>query len=99
MSETPAPERQPASVPARFATPEAVIADASLAAEEKRAILQAWRNLPEANEAPAMVEDQPNLALRLYRALSFLDTEDGSHQASHDQGFYTSIGDIRDDRD
>ena len=95
MSETVAPERQPA----RFATPEAVIADQHLAAEEKRAILQAWSNLPEADEAPAMVEDKPNLALRLYRALSFLDTEDGSHRASHDQGFYTAIGDIRDDRD
>ena len=99
MSDTSAPEHGLDHPAATFGTPEAVLADRRLGPAEKRAILLAWRQRPEADEAPALVDEEPNLALRLFRALSFLDTEDGSHRASHDQGFYTSIGDIRADKD
>ena len=37
---------------------------------------------------------EPSLATRLTRALAFLDTETGNQKVTHDQGFYTSIGDI-----
>jgi hypothetical protein len=78
-----------------FETPEAVLACDLLGVEQKRTILQRWRQLI-GPQAPAKADTggEPNLATRLFRALSFLDTETGSHEVTHDQGFYTSIGDI-----
>ena len=78
-----------------FATPEAVIQCDQLSQEHKRTILERWRQLigspPLAHSEVAGV---PGLATRLIRALAFLDTETGGHQVTHDQGFYTAIGDI-----
>ena len=39
-------------------------------------------------------EGELGLATRLGRALSFLDTENASRPASHDQGFYTAVSGI-----
>ena len=78
-----------------FETPEAVLQSDQLAHGHKRTILERWRQLvgsPSADESPPGFE--PSLATRLARALAFLDTETGGHQVTHDQGFYTSIGDI-----
>ena len=75
-----------------FASPEAVVSESSLPAAAKRSILQRWREQLTARETPAT--DEPDLATRIGRALGMLDTETGSHEASHDQGFYTSIADI-----
>jgi hypothetical protein len=89
--------RHPPSV---FATPEAVVRSEQLPREHKRTILERWRQLvgspPPARDGTRAGE--PSLATRLARALAFLDTETGSHEVTHDQGFYTSIGDIRTDR-
>jgi hypothetical protein len=78
-----------------FETPEAVLASDQLPVEHKRAILDRWRQRIGA-EASASAETggEPNLATRLFRALSFLDTETGSHEVTHNQGFYTAIGDV-----
>ena len=76
-----------------FASPEAVIGESSLAAADKRSILQRWREKLDADEAK-LHDHGPDLATRIGRALGMLDTETGSHEASHDQGFYTSIADI-----
>src|SRR4029450_7520930 len=61
-----------------FETPEAVLACDQLPTEHKRAILERWRQLI-GPRAPAREGDEggPNLATRLFRALSFLDTETG----------------------
>ncbi len=78
-----------------FPTPEAVVHAEELPIEHKRTILQRWRQLigasPNETQTPS---GQPDLATRLSRALAFLDTETGGHTTTHDQGFYTSIGDI-----
>src|SRR5215207_7653967 len=83
-----------------FATPEAVVQSEQLPREHKRTILERWRQLvgsaPTARDCTRAGE--PSLATRLTRALAFLDTETGSHEVTHDQGFYTSIGDIRTDQ-
>jgi hypothetical protein len=78
-----------------FGTPEAVVRSDQLPAEHKRSILERWRQLIGA-AAPGEGQgtSEPGLATRLTRALAFLDTETGGHQVTHDQGFYTSIGDI-----
>lgn len=78
-----------------FASPEAVIHADKLAIEHKRSVLERWRQL--IGTSPSKKErssGQPDLATRLSRALAFLDTETGGHKVTHDQGFYTSIGDI-----
>lgn len=75
-----------------FGSPEAVLLEASLQVEDKRSILQRWREQVAAHDAP--VRHEPDFATRIGRALGMLDTETGSHEASHDQGFYTSVGDI-----
>jgi hypothetical protein len=78
-----------------FTTPEAVIQSEQLPREHKRTILERWRQLvgsPPSREGETAGE--PSLATRPTRALAFLDTETGSHGVTHDQGFYTSIGDI-----
>ena len=78
-----------------FETPEAVLQSDQLAHGHKRTILERWRQLvgsPSPDESTPGSE--PSLATRLTRALAFLDTETGGHQVTHDQGFYTSIGDI-----
>ena len=78
-----------------FATPEAVIQSDQLPPEHKRTILERWRQLigsPPLEQSEAA--GAPSLATRLTRALAFLDTETGGHQVTHDQGFYTAIGDI-----
>jgi hypothetical protein len=88
--------RHPPSV---FATPEAVVRSEQLPREHKRTILERWRRLigsPRSRDATR--PGAPSLATRLTRALAFLDTETGSHEVTHDQGFYTSIGDIRTDQ-
>jgi hypothetical protein len=85
--------RHPPSV---FATPEAVVRSEQLPREHKRTILERWRQLvgsPPSRESK--MAGEPSLMTRLTRALAFLDTETGSHEVTHDQGFYTSIGDIR----
>jgi len=83
-----------------FKTPEAVVQSEQLPREHKRTILERWRQLvgsaPTARDCTRAGE--PSLATRLTRALAFLDTETGSHEVTHDQGFYTSIGDIRTDQ-
>ncbi|MEK0085683.1 hypothetical protein [Benzoatithermus flavus] len=85
--------RDPSSV---FDSPEAVLQDKELGMEEKRAILERWR---QNTGSPIGGGGEPNLVARLARALSFLDEETGAHEVSHDQGFYTSVSDIgREDR-
>ena len=82
-----------------FKTPEAVLQSDQLAPGHKRTILERWRQLvgsPSADESTPGRE--PSLATRLTRALAFLDTDTGGHQVTHDQGFYTSIGDITKER-
>lgn len=76
-----------------FASPEAVVSESSLRAADKRSILQRWREQLTVRDAPAT--DGPDLVTRIGRALSMLDTETGSHEVSHDQGFYTSVADIQ----
>jgi hypothetical protein len=81
--------------PSEFATPEAVVRSGQLPREHKRTILERWRRL--VGSPPSRggeTAGEPGLATRLARALAFLDTETGSHEVTHDQGFYTSIGDI-----
>ena len=70
-----------------FGSPEALLSNSSLQADDKRSILQRWREQVAAHDAPAPTE--PDFATRIGRALGMLDTETGSHEASHDQGFYT----------
>ena len=86
--------RHPPSV---FETPEAVVRSEQLPREHKRTILERWRQLIGSPPSPreGTRAGEPSLATRLTRALAFLDTETGSHEVTHDQGFYTSIGDIR----
>ena len=82
-----------------FETPEAVLQSNQLAHGHKRTILERWRQLvgsPSTDKSTPGSE--PSLATRLTRALAFLDTETGGHQVTHDQGFYTSIGDITKER-
>lgn len=75
-----------------FASPEAVAKERSLPAADRRSILERWREQIGAHGTSA--EHPPDLATRIGRALGMLDTETGAHEAAHDQGFYTSIGDI-----
>ena len=78
-----------------FETPEAVVQCEQLPREHKRTIRERWRQLigsPPPGEGK--MGGEPSLATRLTRALAFLDTETGSHEVTHDQGFYTSIGDV-----
>ena len=79
-----------------FETPEAVVQSKQLPREDKRTILERWRQLI-GSPPPRLgkTTGEPSLAIRLTRALAFLDTETGSHEVTHDQGFYTSIGDIK----
>jgi hypothetical protein len=80
--------------PARvFDSPEAVIAEPSLAPEGKRSILRRWRERL-VGEQTAAAPGGPDLATRIGRALAMLDTETGAHEVDHDQGFYTSVSDI-----
>lgn len=76
----------------RSVDPEAVIADPSLAAEDKRTILEQWRR--QAHGEPADAGQEAGLMTRIARALAMLDTETGIHKVDHDQGFYTSVSDI-----
>ncbi|MFZ1428626.1 MAG: hypothetical protein WAS21_17880 [Geminicoccaceae bacterium] len=78
-----------------FASPEAVIHADDLPIEHKRTILERWRQL--VGSLPGRSEPttgEPSMTTRLTRALAFLDTETGGHRVTHNQGFYTSIGDI-----
>ena len=89
----------PTDPTAEFDTPEAVLESEDLTPEQKRHVLEHWRRkagtpLAAGSGGGGDAGAQPNLATRLARALSFLDTEDASHRARHDQGFYTSVGDI-----
>jgi len=78
-----------------FETPEAVLQSDQLAPGHKRTILERWQQLVGSPSSDASTPGrEPGLATRLARALAFLDTETGGHQITHDQGFYTSIGDI-----
>ena len=45
------------------------------------------------------VHTKPDLATRLARALSFLDTETGEHEVTHNQGLYTSVRDAGKDQE
>ncbi len=74
-----------------FATPEDVVTASHLQHEEKRSILQQWRD----HAAAGGAKDSPDLGTRLARALAFLDTESGKHGVTHDQGFYTSVADLK----
>ena len=85
--------------PRVFDSPEDVVQSDRFPREHKRTILERWRQL--VGSTPAAQVEPPgelSLATRLTRALAFLDTETGGHQVTHDQGFYTSIGDIGKDR-
>ena len=87
----------PTDPTAEFDTPEAVLDSKDLTREQKRHVLEHWRQKAGTPLAAGSGGDdggEPNLATRLARALSFLDTEDASHRARHDQGFYTAVGDI-----
>jgi hypothetical protein len=80
--------------PAReFSSPEAVLSEASLPPAGKRSILERWHHRL-SGEPREPTSGEPDLATRIGRALAMLDTETGGHETSHDQGFYTSIGDI-----
>ncbi len=85
--------------PRVFDSPEEVVQSDQVPREHKRTILERWRQLI-GSSPEAQVEPPGGLSLttRLTRALAFLDTETGGHQVTHDQGFYTSIGDIGKDR-
>jgi hypothetical protein len=98
----------PTDPTAEFDSPEAVLDSKDLTPEQKRHVLEHWRQKagtplaagPGGGGGGGEDEDgdvggqEPNLATRLARALSFLDTEDASRRTSHDQGFYTAVGDI-----
>ena len=91
----------PTDPTAEFNSPEAVLSSTDLTPEQKRHVLEHWRQKAGTPLAAGSgggedgdVGGEPNLATRLARALSFLDTEDASRRASHDQGFYTAVGDI-----
>lgn len=96
MANADLPERGLRDPQGVFGTPEAVVQSDQLTREHKRSILQRWQRMLGASgdQAAAGSGTQPNLATRLVRALSFLDTETGGHEVTHNQGFYTSIGDI-----
>lgn len=81
--------------PRVFETPEDVVQSDRLPREHKRTILERWRQLV-GSPGKAQVErpGESSLTTRLTRALAFLDTETGGHPVTHNQGFYTSIGDI-----
>jgi hypothetical protein len=86
--------RDPSSV---FDSPEAVLQDKELSPEEKRTILERWR---QNTGSPVSGSGEPGLVTRLARALSFLDEETGSQEVTHNQGFYTAVSDIgREDKD
>jgi hypothetical protein len=81
--------RDPAGV---FETPEDVLKASQLSPEQKRTILERWRQhtgspISGQNESGG----EPNLVTRLARALAFLDEETGKQETTHDQGFYTSV--------
>ena len=90
----------PTDPTAEFDSPEAVLDSKDLTPEQKRHVLEHWRQkagTPLATESGGDDGDsggEPNLATPLARALSFLDTEDARRRASHDRGFYTAVGDI-----
>jgi hypothetical protein len=91
----------PTDPTAEFDSPEAVLDSKDLTPEQKRHVLERWRQKAGTPLAAGSGGDdgdvggeEPNLATRLARALSFLDTEDASRRTSHDQGFYTAAGDI-----
>ena len=90
----------PTDPTAEFDSPEAVLDSKDLTPERKRNVLEHWRQKAGTPLAAGSGADdgdvggESNLATRLARALSFLDTEDASHRARHDQGFYTAVGDI-----
>lgn len=76
-----------------FETPEDVIRAADLTSEQKRTVLERWR---QASGSPGTAEQgtgDDGLATRLARALAFLDSETGERKTTHDQGFYTAAGD------
>lgn len=75
-----------------FPSPEAVARSDQLRPEQRRAVLERWRE-----DAGRTAADEGGLLTRIGRALAFLDTETGAHEADHDQGFYTSVSDIRKD--
>jgi len=82
-----------------FETPEAVLQSDQLAHGHKRTILERWQQLVGAPSSDASTRSrEPGLATRLSRVLASLATETGGHQVTHDQGFYTSIGDITKER-
>lgn len=78
-----------------FPSPKAVIHSEELPIAQKRTILERWRQLTGSSPSASKTSSGgPDLATRLSRALAFLDTETGGHKVTHNQGFYTSIGDI-----
>src|SRR5215218_9312090 len=90
----------PTDPTAELDSPEAVLDSKDLTPEQKRHVLEHWRQKAgtplAAGPGGGDADDggEPNLATRLARALSFLDTEDARHRARHDQGFYTAVGEI-----
>lgn len=83
--------RDPSGV---FETPEAVIEARDLTAEQKRRILERWRQSHGTPASGGEEIGEPNFATRLARALGFLDQETGAQPTTHDQGFYTAVSDI-----
>lgn len=76
----------------KFSSPEEVVEARHLSHDERRSLLQQWRDQLDAGGKHG---DPPetDLATRLARALSFLDTETGEHEVTHNQGLYTSVSD------
>ena len=78
-----------------FETPEAVLQSDQLAPGHKRTILERWQQLVGSPSSDAGTRGPR--ARSCYRAgagACFPGHRTGGHQITHDQGFYTSIGDI-----
>jgi hypothetical protein len=82
----------------KFSSPEEVVEARHLPYEERRSLLQQWRDQLDARGKHGEVHET-DLATRLARALSFLDTETGEHKVTHNQGLYTSVRDAGKDQD
>ena len=82
-----------------FETPEEVLKADHLSNEQKRMVLERWR---QASGSPVTAEQgsgEDSMATRLARALAFLDSETGERQTTHDQGFYTAVADVDDQKE
>jgi hypothetical protein len=82
----------------KFSSPEEVVEARHLSPDERRSLLQHWRDQVDARGKHGDVHEA-DLTIRLARALSFLDTETGEHEVTHNQGLYTSVRDAGKDQE